>query len=78
MIANATGFLKVDTVVYYLSGGSLRGKLIAHSSPTQNGWWLAEWNTKTVPNGRYVLRSVAVNDAGASSSSSGIAITVKN
>ena len=77
MIASTTGFLNVASDVYYLSGGSLRGKLIARATSTQAGW-LTKWNTKTVPNGRYVLRSVAVNDAGASSTSSGVAITVKN
>ena len=77
MIASTTGFLKVASIVYYLSGGSLRGKLIARGTSTQAGW-LTTWNTKSVPNGRYVLRSVAVNDAGASSTSSGVAITVKN
>ena len=76
MIARAPSFLNVVSVVYYLSGGSLHGKLIARGTSTQFGW-LTEWNTKTVPNGRYVLRSVAVNDAGASSTSSGVAITVK-
>jgi Bacterial Ig domain len=77
MLARATGFLNVASVAYYLSGGSLHGKWIARGSSTQIGW-LTEWNTKTVPNGRYVLRSVAVTDTGSSSTSSGVVITVKN
>jgi hypothetical protein len=77
IITRAIGFLNVAKANYYLSGGLLRGRLIARGRPTKIGW-VAQWNTRAVPNGRYVLRSVAFNDAGASSTSSGIAITVKN
>lgn len=77
MLASATGFLSVPSVAYYLSGGSFRKRLIALGTSTQFGW-VAEWNTKAVPNGRYVLRSVALDGDGASSTSSGVAITVKN
>ena len=36
------------------------------------------WNTKLVPNGTYVLRSVAYNSAGNRSISKGITIKVAN
>jgi hypothetical protein len=74
--SSATGFLKTTRVDYYLTGGSVRQKLIRSvSSPIG---WLGEWNTATVPNGRYVLRAVAVDSAGTRTASPGVAITVKN
>jgi hypothetical protein len=75
--ASANAFLRIAGMDYYVSGGSLRNKLIGRGVLTQIGW-LAWWNTRTVPNGRYVLRSVAVDSAGARRTSSGRTITVKN
>ena len=40
--------------------------------------WLMRWNTKLVPNGTYVLRSIAYNSAGNRSISKGITIKVAN
>ncbi len=77
MMASATRFLNVVSVAFYLSGGSSHARLIARATSTAFGW-LAQWNSKTVPNGKYVLRSEAVTDIGTSRSSSGVAITVKN
>ena len=48
----------VTSVTYELTGGTLSDKPIATGTPTYYGW-LAEWNTKTVPNGNYSLISVA-------------------
>ncbi len=40
--------------------------------------WLMQWNTKLVPNGTYVLRSIAYNSAGDSSTSKGLTVKVAN
>jgi hypothetical protein len=77
-LAAATNtFVNMSSVSYYLSGGSLHNELVGRGSTTR-GAWVAPWDTRTVPNGKYVLRSVAVDGAGRSRTSSGKAITVKN
>jgi hypothetical protein len=46
-------------VAFELSGGTINGEqLIATATPTYYGW-LAEWNTRSVPNGTYEIQSVA-------------------
>jgi len=40
--------------------------------------WLGGWNTSTIPNGTYTLRSVATDSSGLVTSSSGVVVTVKN
>jgi peptidoglycan/LPS O-acetylase OafA/YrhL len=40
--------------------------------------WLMQWNTNLVPNGTYVLRSIAYNSAGDRSTSKGLTIKVAN
>jgi hypothetical protein len=75
--ANTVGFLRMASIDFYLSGGSLHDKLIGRGVQTPIGW-LALWNTRTVPNGRYVLRSVAVDSVGSRRTSAGSTITVKN
>jgi peptidoglycan/LPS O-acetylase OafA/YrhL len=40
--------------------------------------WLTRWNTKLVPNGTYVLRSIAYNSDGDRSISKGLTIKIKN
>ena len=40
--------------------------------------WLMHWNTELVPNGTYVLRSIAYNSAGKSSTSKGLTVKVAN
>ncbi len=40
--------------------------------------WLLQWNTKLVPDGTYVLRSIAYNAAGNSSTSKGLTVGVAN
>jgi hypothetical protein len=77
LAAGTSTFVKMSSVSYYLSGGSLHNELVGRGSTTHGGW-IAPWNTRSVPNGRYVLRSVAVDGAGQSRTSSGKAITVKN
>ncbi len=40
--------------------------------------WLAQWNTTTVPNGTYLLQSVATDSHGLAGSSAPISVTVAN
>jgi hypothetical protein len=76
LMATTNSYLSTSSVAYYVSGGSLHDKLIGSGIASEG--WVVRWNTTTLPNGRYVLRSVAVDSAGGRSTSSGTAITVRN
>ena len=73
--ASATNATSVGFVLF---GGSYgySGQLLCTATPTLYGW-LCAWNTTTVPNGSYVLLSLAINSAGFAFSS-GVSITVTN
>ena len=73
--ASATNATSVE---FQLFGGiyGFYGPIICTATPTYYGW-LCNWNTTTVPNGSYLLSSVAFNSAG-SAFSSGVNITVSN
>ena len=66
------------SVEFRLIGGmyGFSGPVVCTATPTSFGWSCV-WNTATIPNGSYVLVSEAFN-AGGSSYSSGVRITVKN
>jgi hypothetical protein len=64
------------SVQFLLFGSGYWGYVIGTATPTYYGW-LYSWNTKTVPNGSYVLLSEASN-AGGSALSSNVNITVLN
>lgn len=56
---DATASANVTYVAFELSGGTINGEqLIATAALTYYGW-VVEWNTTSVPNGTYQLRSVA-------------------
>ena len=69
----------VTKVQYELSRGPdhYTDKVISGSWPTNDGW-IGGWNTTSVPNGRYVLQSVASYADGVSDTSAGIIVTVNN
>jgi peptidoglycan/LPS O-acetylase OafA/YrhL len=73
--AIATG--NVASVRFEVTGGTLRHHVISGSELTKAGW-IVDWNTTTVPNGTYMLQSVATNIENASASSAAITITVDN
>jgi hypothetical protein len=51
--------------------------LVATAAPSNYGW-IASWNSTTVPNGTYSLQSVAFDQAGNSTYSTAVSVTVNN
>ena len=76
---DASASAGVTQVQYELSGGpdSYTDKVISGSTLTNYGW-IGGWNTDSVPNGTYVLQSVASYAGGVTGMSAGIFITLKN
>jgi beta-glucanase (GH16 family) len=74
---NASASSNVTSVNFELTGGPDNDTAIASAALTLYGW-LAPWNTTTVPNGAYTLRTVASYAGGVSGTSLPIAITVNN
>jgi hypothetical protein len=72
--ASASDLSKITKVTFRLTGGTLTNQVIATATPTLLGW-MATWDSTTVPNGTYKLRSQA-RDA-ANVLALGPAITVK-
>lgn len=76
-LLNSSASAQVTSVTYELTGGTLTNRVIATATPTFFGW-LAQWNTTTVPNGTYTLRSFASYGGGVSGTSPPITISVSN
>jgi hypothetical protein len=83
--AKLSGFTLLDatariasSVEFRLFGGiyGYDGPVVCKAVPSIFGW-VCVWNTRTVPDGSYVMLSEASNTAG-SAFSSGVSITVKN
>ena len=74
---DASASTNATRVEFELSGGSLSDALIATATATYYGW-LAAWNPSTVPNGTYILQSVAYDSSGDTSASPPVAVTVDN
>lgn len=77
LASTATGYFRLTSLDYYLSGPSHHHVLIGAASLTPFGWTIL-WNTKTVANGTYHIEAVAHDVAGRSSHGSGITVTVDN
>ena len=75
--ASASVSAGVAKVEFSLTGGSLNNLLIATATLTYFGW-LASWNSTTVPNGTYTLRSEASEAGGNQGVSPAISVTVAN
>ena len=67
----------VTKVTFHLSGGSRTDELIGTATATRAGWGL-RWNTTSVANGTYALRSEAYIASGKHNYSPAITITVRN
>jgi hypothetical protein len=75
--STVTDLYEVTKVEYYITGGSQHEKLVGTAGETIGGW-IAQWNTTTVPNGTYTLKSVASDTGGRSGHGTGVTITVEN
>jgi hypothetical protein len=70
------GASNATSVQFLITGGSFTNQVIGTATLTAYGW-IYHWNTTTVPNGSYTLRSEAFNSAG-SAFSANVSITVHN
>jgi peptidoglycan/LPS O-acetylase OafA/YrhL len=68
------GLTKVE---FQATGNALRNADIGTAFAT-HGFWGLRWNTTSVPNGTYEVRSVAFNSAGKASMSKPVTVHVKN
>ena len=75
--AAASDNVGVTKVEFHLTGGTLNDASIATATSTLFGW-IADWNSRTVPNGTYTLQSVAYDAQGFSTHSTGITVSVLN
>jgi hypothetical protein len=75
--AVATDYRRITGVDFLLTGGNERNALIAAGRVSTVGW-VAKWKTTSVPNGTYMLQSVAHDSAGRTTRSPPVTITVKN
>ena len=76
-LLDATASADATSVEFELTGGNLAHHVVAQAKETLAGW-LGRWNTSTIPDGTYMLQSVAASSGTATTRSAGISITVKN
>ena len=69
--------LGVAKVEFEVTGNSLRNAVVGDAVHI-DGLWILPWNTKTVPDGTYTVRSVAFNAAGDHSTSASVTVHVSN
>ena len=77
LFASASADFGVKSVAFEISGDSSVETDICHAGRFQYGW-ICGWNTATVPNGTYTLRSVTTDDNGQATISAGVVIHVRN
>ena len=78
LVATAAYQFGVARVEFEITGSG-RTRLVVGPAPSNaRGLWGLYWHTKDVPNGTYVVRSIAYNSAGARSISPGITVRVAN
>jgi hypothetical protein len=77
LVLAASASAGVTQVQYELTGGNLNHSVIGTANPTQWGW-LLRWDTTTVPNGTYILQSVATYGGEVGGTSPPITVTVQN
>lgn len=61
-----------------LTGGSLSAEITLGRGIVNPYGWLYSWNSRSVPNGTYILKSVATDAVGRVVTSKGVSITVAN
>jgi hypothetical protein len=68
----------VTSLQYELTGGTYNHRVITTGTPTIYGWSATPWNTTSIPNGTYVLQSVASYGGEVTGTSPGVTVTVSN
>jgi hypothetical protein len=76
--AQASLNVGVIRVRFRLTGGSLTNQVVATSTTSTPYGWIAYWNSTTVPDGTYSLKSIATDGAGHSGAGAPISVTVAN
>jgi hypothetical protein len=74
---DASASANVTSLRFEVTGGPLHDHVVSLAARTLYGW-IGDWNTTTVPNGSYTLRSVASTSGHIGALSSSVAINVKN
>jgi hypothetical protein len=77
LFASASGEFGLSSVQFEITGGQLRGFLIGTATNSGYGWYQA-WNTTSVPDGTYLLQSIAYGATGKIGRSTGITVRVAN
>jgi alpha-tubulin suppressor-like RCC1 family protein len=77
LAASAQSPIGIKSVIFEVSGGSISDQVISPSFLTMFGW-IGGWDSSDVPNGTYRLQSVATDNAGTSTTSAAVAVTVDN
>ena len=75
--ASASDNVKVTGLEYHLTGGAFQDTRVGVATPARYGW-IFNWNTSSIPNGGYTLKSVAFDAAGNIGRSANVSITVRN
>jgi peptidoglycan/LPS O-acetylase OafA/YrhL len=75
--ATATDNVPVTKLVYRITGGARRNAFIGSATFSLDGAVL-KWNTKSVPNGRYTVRSILYDADGKVGRGIAISVTVSN
>jgi hypothetical protein len=66
------------SVSFVLSGMPLHNPITVATFRSSSGIWIYSWDSRTVPNGTYSLRSVVTKQTGERTTSPGVAISVQN
>ncbi len=77
LVATAAFEFGVSRVEFSITGGGRTRSFFVPPEST-DGLWGGYWHTKDVPNGTYVIRSIAYNSAGDRSISPGVTVRVTN
>jgi len=77
-VATAAFQFGVSRVEFSITGSGQTSSVIIGPAASRLGLWGVYWHTKNVPNGTYVVRSIAYNSAGDRSISPGITVRVAN
>jgi hypothetical protein len=78
LAAGASDDVRVSKVEFYATGGGVLSDTFIGAARRTYVGWLYRWATTSVPNGTYILTSVAFDLAGNSGRSASVSITVQN